>query len=107
MSVELSILQKQVAEFVEKNGLEAPVHARTLDLTSEVGELAKEALKGTGYGREQFDSSQDWDNELGDVFFALLCLANSTGVDLETALEDALMKYRGRIESRSDAGSGR
>ena len=87
--------------------LEAPVHARTLDLTSEVGELAKEALKGTEYGREEFNPPRGWENELGDVFFSLLCLANSTGVELETALEGALRKYRGRCEDGSDAGSGR
>lgn len=107
MSAGLSSLQLRVSEFVDEHGLEAPTHVRTLDLTSEVGELAKEVLKSTKYGRRKFEPPQGWEDELGDVFFALVCLANSTGVDLETALEGALRKYRGRIESRSDAGSGR
>ncbi len=37
MSAELSTLQQRVADFVEEHGLEAPVQARALDLTSEVG----------------------------------------------------------------------
>ena len=52
--MELPVLQKAVARFVETHGLQAAVQARLLDLVSEVGELAKEALKGTRYGREPF-----------------------------------------------------
>jgi NTP pyrophosphatase (non-canonical NTP hydrolase) len=107
MSAGLSSLQQRVSEFVEEHGLEAPIQARTLDLVSEAGELAKEVLKGTKYGGQKFEPPQGWEDELGDVFFALVCLANSTGVDLETTLESALRKYRGRLGSRSDAGSGR
>ena len=106
MSVGLSFLQLRVSEFVDEHGPEAPTHARTLDLTSEVGKLAKEVLKDTKYGSQKFEPPQGWEDELGDVFFVLVCLANSTGVDLETALEGALRKCRGRIESRSYAGSG-
>ena len=107
MSAKLSSIQRRTAEFVKEYELEAPVHARTLDLTSEVGELAKEALKGTGYGREEFDLPRGWEDELGDVLFSLVCLANSTGVELDGALDSALNKYRGRLESGRDAGSGR
>lgn len=97
-----------VADFVREHELEAPVHARLLDLTSEVGELAKDALKSTNYGREPFEQAPEgWEGELGDVLFALICLANSTGVDMDTALNGALEKYRGRMEQGGDAGSGR
>lgn len=44
--------QTVVARFVESNDLEISVPARLLDLVSEVGELAKEVLKATRYGRE-------------------------------------------------------
>lgn len=107
MSQEFSDLQSRVAEFVEESGLEAPVYARTLDLASEAGELAKEVLKGTSYGSRSFEPTKDWQDELGDMFFALVCLSNSTGVDLESALDNSLQKYRERLGSRSDAGSGR
>ena len=107
MNTELPAFQQNVETFVEAYGLKAPIHARALDLTSEVGELAKEILKGTGYGRRHFEPPHGWDDELGDVLFALICLANSTGVDLEAALAGALHKYQERLGSEHDAGSGR
>ena len=103
----MSTLQRTVASFVEEAGIEAPVHARLLDLLSEVGELSKEALKATGYGHAPFNPPESWAGEMGDVLFALVCLANSTGVDLEAALDETLCKYRERIALGDDAGSGR
>ena len=100
---EMATLQRIVASFVEEAGIEAPVHARLLDLVSEVGELSKEALEATGYGRNSFHPPDGWAGELGDVFFALVCLANDTGVDLEAALDGALGKY---LLLGGDAGSG-
>lgn len=103
----MPMLQRTLADFVEEHGIEAPVQARLLDLSSEVGELSKEYLKSTEYGREPFDeSSGGWQNELGDVLFSLVCLANSTGVDMETALQRALDKYEDRLRHRGGAGSG-
>lgn len=95
-----------VADFVEEHDLEAPIPARMLDLVSEAGELAKEVLKGTGYGSRSFQTPEGWSQELGDVLFALICLANSTNVELEAALLEALEKYRGRLATGGDAGSG-
>jgi NTP pyrophosphatase (non-canonical NTP hydrolase) len=73
---------------------------------SEVGELAKEVLKGSDYGRVPFEPPETWADELSDCFFSLVCLANSTGVDLGEGLESALAKYRDRMVRRGDAGSG-
>jgi len=104
---EMATLQRTVASFVEEAKIEAPVAARLLDLLSEVGELSKEALKATDYGRDSFRPPDGWAGELGDIFFALVCLANSTGVDLEAALDGALGKYRERLALGDDVGSGR
>jgi NTP pyrophosphatase (non-canonical NTP hydrolase) len=98
--------QQTVATFVRENELEAPVHARVLDLVSEVGELAKEVLKITNYGHEPFHPTEEWSGELADILYSLTCIANSTGVDLETALYEALDKYEGRLARRDDADSG-
>ncbi len=100
-------LQGSVAALVDEYGLEAPVHARALDLASEVGELAKEVLEGTDYGRAPFEATEGWTAELGDALFALVCLANSTGVDLEAALAGALQKYRERFALGGGTGSER
>ncbi len=99
--------QEKVAAFVSAHNLTAPPTARLLDLVSEIGELAKEALRGSEYGRADFAPSPAWAEELGDVYFALLCLANSTGVELTTALEQVLAKYAARLSRHGDAGSGK
>jgi NTP pyrophosphatase (non-canonical NTP hydrolase) len=98
--------QKIVAEFVKKHQLESSVEARLIDLFSEIGELAKEALKGSDYGKTPFTQTQAWEEELADALFSLACLANSTGVNLETAMEDVLEKYEARLKEKGDAGSG-
>ncbi|MCU4742549.1 MazG-like family protein [Halobacteria archaeon AArc-m2/3/4] len=97
--------QRTVAAFVEEHDLEAPPAYRVLDLTSEVGELAKEVNESTGYGDEpeNVDLAAD---ELGDTLFALLALADSLEIDAGDALEDALAKYRDRLEETGSPGSG-
>jgi len=103
----MNTAQQKAAAFVAEYGLEIDPADRLLDLVSETGELAKEVLKGSAYGKEPFAVTPAWREELGDVFFSLLWLANSTGVDLEAALDDVLAKYRQRMAFKGDAGSGR
>jgi NTP pyrophosphatase (non-canonical NTP hydrolase) len=99
---EMSTLQRTVASFAEEAGIEALVHVRLLHLVSEVDELSKEVLKVTDYGRAPLNPPESWAVEMGDVLFALMCLAKSTYVDLEAALD----KYRERMTLGDDAGSG-
>lgn len=98
-------LQAEVARFAADHGLELPVPDRVLDLASEVGELAKEVLRATAYGRRGFVPSPAFADELGDVACALVCLAEAAGVDLGRALEAALAKYRRRLEVAGGVGS--
>jgi NTP pyrophosphatase (non-canonical NTP hydrolase) len=98
MSVEQS--QQKVAEFAQHHRLDAPAFARLLDVASEVGELAKEMLKVTEYGRHSFMPSDGWQAELGDVLYALLSLANVTDVNMERALDDAMERYGRRIAAK-------
>jgi len=99
--------QHQVKSFCERHGLKAPTAARLLDLCAELGELAKEWLKSSAYGRqaEAAPDPERWQAELGDTLFALLCLANESGVDAEQALELALGRYQRRIETAGRPGS--
>jgi NTP pyrophosphatase (non-canonical NTP hydrolase) len=91
-------MQEKVARFELAHQSSAPAPARLLDLASEVGELAKEMLKSTAYGRLVFETSSDWESEMGDVLYSLVALANVTEVDLDHALDGALEKYAKRIE---------
>lgn len=57
-------------------------------LTEEVGELAR--LMARKYGDQSFkksDEGKDLGDEMADVLWVLICLANQTGVDLTTALQ--------------------
>ena len=103
-------MQNKVKEFNELRNCHAnpmPVTARVLDIQSEVGELAKEVLKSTKYGTREFVITDDFELELGDVLYSLLSLADETGVDAEGVLDKVLAKYRKRIESNDNMGSGR
>lgn len=100
--------QLAVAAFVERHGLEISIEDRLLDLASEVGELAKEVLKATDYGKKPPNViSDDFASELGDALFSLICIANSAGIDLDVALRQALQTYQTRIDRADDAGSGK
>ena len=70
----LPAMQRRVAAFTARTGLDTGIPFRALDLASETGELAKEVLKATAYGREPFTPTGDWSAELADTLFALLCL---------------------------------
>jgi NTP pyrophosphatase (non-canonical NTP hydrolase) len=103
--VDVAELQRGVASFVAAHGLEIPLELRLLDLVSEVGELAKEPLTATDYGQRPFEAGDDWASELGDALFSLICLANSSGVDLQAALAATLDKYAARLTRSGTAAS--
>ena len=90
--------QKKVQLFCKKNNLSSSVEHRVLDVVSELGELSKEILKASSYGKSSYVSNEKIKLELGDVLFSLITLANSLDVDLDVALEAVLKKYEKRIE---------
>jgi NTP pyrophosphatase (non-canonical NTP hydrolase) len=70
-------------------------------LTEEVGELAR--IMARTYGDQSFKKSDLGTNladEMADVLFVLICLANQTGVDLEDALRRNLEKKTRRDATR-------
>ena len=70
-------------------------------LTEEVGEVAR--IIARKYGEQSFkdsDKSTDLGDELADVLFVLICLANQTGVDLTVALQKNIEKKTSRDINR-------
>lgn len=69
-------------------------------LTEEVGEVAR--IISRKYGEQSFKASDNKDlaDELADVLFVVVCLANQTGVDLESALKKNLEKKTNRDKER-------
>jgi NTP pyrophosphatase (non-canonical NTP hydrolase) len=77
------------------------VEHRLLDTFSELGEVAKEILKMSNYGRDEFQFREEVKGELGDVLYSLITVANSLNVDLEEELQQVLKKYQKRLEKGS------
>ena len=70
-------------------------------LTEEVGELAR--IMARKYGDQSFkknEESLDLGEEMADVLWVLICLANQTGVDLTTALQRNFEKKTSRDADR-------
>ena len=69
-------------------------------LTEEVGELAR--VMARKYGEQSFKEGENTDpaDEMADVLWVLLCLANQTGVDLTAAFERNLQKKTQRDKTR-------
>ena len=70
-------------------------------LTEEVGELA--SLMARTYGDQSFEKGEETStlsDEMADVLWVLICLANQTGVDLTTALQRNIEKKTNRDASR-------
>ena len=73
----------------------------TAMLMEEVGEVAR--IMARQYGEQSFkksDEEVDLADEMADVFFVLICLANQTGIDLTAALEKNLEKKNIRDAER-------
>lgn len=77
----------------------------TAILMEEVGEVAR--LMARMYGEQSFknaelekNSKDSLGDELADVFFVLICIANQTGINLDKALEKNLIKKTERDNKR-------
>ena len=73
----------------------------TAILMEEVGELAR--IMSRTYGEQSFkesDKGKDLGDEMADVLFVLICLANQTGINLEEALKQNLLKKTERDTDR-------
>ena len=69
-------------------------------LTEEVGELAR--IMARKYGDQSFKEGQKHDlgDEMADVLWVLMCLANQTGIDLTEALKKNIEKKTSRDKTR-------
>ena len=69
-------------------------------LTDEVGELAR--IMARKYGDQSFKEGekQDLGDEMADVLWVLMCIANQTGVDLTEALNNNIEKKTSRDKNR-------
>ena len=94
--------QEQVDQWIKTVGVKYFSELTNLGiLMEEVGELSRIMVRK--YGDQSF-KNKDEDlmlaDEMADVLFVLICLANQTGIDLATALEKNLQKKTNRDATR-------
>ncbi|MFC0271624.1 nucleotide pyrophosphohydrolase [Metabacillus herbersteinensis] len=83
-----------------KEGYFSPL-AMLARLTEEVGELAREINHYHGEKQKKAtETDKEIEEELGDVLFVLLCLANSLEIDLEKSHEIVMSKFKTRDRDR-------
>ena len=95
-------LQKEVDTYISqfKEGYFSPL-AMTARLTEELGELAREI--NHHYGEKPKKNSEDEkaiEEEMGDVLFVLICMANSLHIDLQDAHDRVMHKFNTRDKDR-------
>ena len=94
--------QQLVDNWIKENGVRYFNELTNMAmLTEEVGEVARIIARRYGEQSEkESDKAKDLGEEMADVLFVLICLANQTGVDLTDALEKSLEKKTKRDKER-------
>jgi len=94
--------QKTVDEWINTVGVRYYSELTNMAiLTEEVGEVARIIARRYGEQSEkESDKNKDLGDEMADVLFVLICLANQTGVDLTEALKKNLEKKTERDSER-------
>lgn len=94
--------QKQVDDWIKTKGVRYFSElTNTAILMEEVGELAR--IMARKYGDQSFkkeDLKSNLSEEMADVLWVLICLANQTGVDLTEALKQSMEKKTKRDRER-------
>jgi NTP pyrophosphatase (non-canonical NTP hydrolase) len=102
MEYTLKNCQRLVDEWVHTIGVRYFSElTNTALLMEEVGEMAR--IMARRYGDQSFkdsDKGVDLAEEMADVLFVLICLANQTGVDLESAFQKSIEKKTKRDRTR-------
>lgn len=95
-------LQRRVDDWIKTYGVRYFSELTNMAiLTEEVGEVAR--IMARRYGEQSFkvsDAKHDLADEMADVLWVLVCLANQTGVDLTEAFERNLKKKTERDNER-------
>ena len=98
----LKMAQEQVDQWIKTNGVRYFNElTNTAILTEEVGEVARIMARRYGEQSEkESDKNKDLGEEMADVLWVLICLANQTGIDLTEAFHKNLEKKTLRDKDR-------
>lgn len=100
--MEIQELQKKVDDWITTIGVRYFSELTNMTiLTEEVGELAR--IMARKFGDQSFKKGEEnisLEDEMADILWVLVCLANQTGVDLESAIEKNIAKKTLRDKDR-------
>ncbi|MDF2448471.1 MAG: pyrophosphatase [Bacteroidota bacterium] len=98
----ISNAQKEIDNWIKQHGVRYFSELTNMAiLTEEVGEVSRIIARRYGEQSEkESDKNKDLGDELADVLFVIICLANQTGIDLEEALKRNLEKKTARDSER-------
>jgi len=98
----LKVIQQEVDQWINTTGVRYFNELTNMAiLTEEVGEVAR--LISRKYGEQSYKAGateKDLGDELADVLWVVVCLANQTGVDLSAAYEKNMLKKQNRDTDR-------
>jgi len=100
--MELKNAQLDVDKWIKAHGVRYFNELTNMaQLTEEVGEVARIIARRFGEQSEkESDKDKDLGEELADVVFVVLCLANQTGIDLQEAFDKKMEKKTKRDHDR-------
>ena len=101
-SKEIASVQKEVDNWIKEFGVRYFNELTNMaQLTEEVGEVARIIARRYGEQSEkESDKNKDLGEELADVMFVVVCLANQTGTDLQAAWDLKMAKKTERDKDR-------
>jgi NTP pyrophosphatase (non-canonical NTP hydrolase) len=102
MEKDLNVLQAEVDAWINTVGVRYFSELTNMAmLTEEVGEVARIIARRYGEQSEkESDKAKDLGDEMADVLFVLICLANQTGINLQEAFEKNMAKKTERDATR-------
>ena len=100
--MDLKKAQKKVDDWINLHGVRYFNELTNMAILSEeVGEVAKIIARKYGeQSSKKDDNTENLADELSDVLFVLICLANQTGIDLEKSFKQNLEKKTKRDKNR-------
>ena len=100
--MELEVLQHKVDLWIKDYGVRYfDILTNMAQLTEEVGEVARIISRRYGEQSEKkVDANKDLGEELSDVLFVVLCMANQTGVNLQESFDKKIMLKSKRDKER-------
>ena len=100
-------ISEEVREFLNVSKTFSDTFVRMADIQSELGELSKEILKATRYGKTETPTRHESiEDEYGDLLFSVLALGVELKTDPEYCLRKSIEKYSKRLEKTGQIGSG-